>query len=190
MKVLRFGSGVGPKVFVVGGDASTRLMFHQEDWTNVFDPQDADFICLTGGPDVSPSLYGEANTGLSFCNPTRDDVEVGLYKAYKDKAWLGICRGGQLLNVLNDGKMHQDIGQHSGKRKVITTAGAINLHEDHHQGMIPAVGAEIIGMDAEDQNYEVVYYDHSSCLCFQAHPEWGDNTTKEYFFGLIASKYF
>lgn len=181
------------KVFVVGGDASVRLMFHNEGWANVDSPYDADFICFTGGEDVSPELYGQVNAGLSHTNPKRDQIEVGIFNEFREKDFIGICRGGQLLNVLNGGSMIQDIDDfHGGNRTVIMYDGSRpSLHEDHHQGMVPGVGATILGVDRADLNYEILWYEKATTrsLCFQAHPEWGCQVTEDLFFNLIKEKF-
>lgn len=175
------------KVFVVGGDASVRLMFHKAGWANVFEPSLADFICFTGGADVSPELYGQVNKGLSYTNPERDKREVALFEQFRDKKFIGICRGGQLLNVLSGGSMIQDLDESHGGHRAIAFAGGVfkKTHEDHHQGMVPGVGATIVAMDTSDNNAEILWYKHTRALCFQAHPEWGCQDTEHLFFTLI-----
>lgn len=175
------------KVFVVGGCNSTTMMFIEAGWANVSDPVVADFLCFTGGADVSPELYGETNEGLSFTSPKRDEAELALFKAYPELPKIGICRGGQFLNVMSGGKMIQDLPkQHSGYRNIrIAGNKTVTLHEDHHQGMLLAPGSQIIGVDQDDGNIEILYYPHTKSLCFQAHPEWGHDPTREYFFQLI-----
>ena len=69
-------------------------------------------LLMTGGHDVSPSLYKEPqkeNCGVS-CND-RDLLESALYAAAlaQDKPVLGICRGIQLINVLQGGTLYQDL---------------------------------------------------------------------------------
>lgn len=171
------------KVFIVSPDRSTEDMFSDEGFTLVSSPDEADFLCFTGGEDVSPELYGQTNTGLSFTNPSRDKLEVSLFKEYrKNHPMVGICRGGQLLNVLHGGSMIQDIPRHTGVRRVFFRDSERSLLEDHHQAMIPGVGATIVGMDT-DGTYEILTYPNT--LCFQAHPEWGHNETKDVFFLLL-----
>src|SRR5690606_36449796 len=99
-----------------------------------------DLICFTGGADVSAELYGEENT-YSFCDPERDEEERIIYDMALAHGipMVGICRGGQFLNVMNGGKMIQHIEGHSGDRE-IQTLGSVDepvfiIREDHHQGI-------------------------------------------------------
>ncbi len=71
-----------------------------------------DGLLMTGGHDVSPSLYKEQrgiNCGAS-CKE-RDLLEPALYTnaLEQDKPILGICRGIQLINVLQGGTLYQDL---------------------------------------------------------------------------------
>lgn len=71
-----------------------------------------DGYLMTGGHDVSPELYGEEpkeNCG-AVCRE-RDVMETEIYRraVEQDKPVLGICRGIQLMNVLEGGTLYQDI---------------------------------------------------------------------------------
>lgn len=71
-----------------------------------------DGIILTGGHDVSPSLYNEeALPSCGECIPARDVMEELLLKeALKlDKPVLGICRGAQFMCVSLGGTLYQDL---------------------------------------------------------------------------------
>ncbi len=74
--------------------------------------EQCDGLLMTGGHDVSPSLYQEQrgmNCGAS-CEE-RDLLETALYTnaLEQDKPVLGICRGIQLINVLQGGTLYQDL---------------------------------------------------------------------------------
>ena len=64
----------------------------------------ADVMVFTGGPDVTPFLYGQKKIKGTNCDPIRDlkerqvinSVDVSMPK-------IGICRGAQFLNVYNGG---------------------------------------------------------------------------------------
>lgn len=173
-------------------------MFKEEDWivTQVYPGESPpDLVCFTGGSDVSPYLYGEENIS-SYCDPKRDEYEKELYEHFLSLSvpMVGICRGGQLLNVLNGGSMIQHIEGHSmGVRKLKWTFGAgrespIEIHEDHHQGIDPHGldnGGRVLAMDPRDGNIEIMVFTDTNCLCFQPHPEWGHQPTKELFFELL-----
>lgn len=71
-----------------------------------------DGYLLTGGQDVSPDLYKEEKR--PFCGEAceaRDTLEAMVYSyAVKaDKPVLAICRGIQLMNVLEGGTLYQDL---------------------------------------------------------------------------------
>ena len=67
---------------------------------------------ITGGHDVDSRLYTENVNPLSgpFCKE-RDALETMLYHhcIRTDKPVLGICRGIQMINVLEGGTLYQDI---------------------------------------------------------------------------------
>ena len=176
-------------VFVVGGDPSVRIMFHSNAWRSVDDPQLADFICFTGGADVSPHLYGEKNEGLSHCDPKRDDREVAIYHAFFEKPKIGICRGGQFLNVMSGGKMKQHHPGHMMGQQRVRTIGPhskfFTAHEDHHQVILPTTEGFVFLRAVVDDVVEGVYYPHTKSFCFQPHPEWGHKETKDLFFSFL-----
>lgn len=71
-----------------------------------------DALLLTGGGDVSPSMYGEIP--LSKCNgicEERDEFDYALLRfACKQQIpVLGICRGMQLINTYFGGTLYQDL---------------------------------------------------------------------------------
>jgi len=72
-----------------------------------------DGICLPGGPDVGPKLYGEeprADCSVDV-DPELDRAEMLLVRwaLDADKPLLAICRGPQLLNVALGGTLWQDV---------------------------------------------------------------------------------
>ncbi|MFN2583099.1 MAG: gamma-glutamyl-gamma-aminobutyrate hydrolase family protein [Candidatus Dormibacteria bacterium] len=72
-----------------------------------------DAVCLPGGPDVVPQLYGETpreDCGLHL-SPELDavDLELARWAVEDDKPLLAICRGMQVLNVALGGTLWQDL---------------------------------------------------------------------------------
>ncbi len=71
-----------------------------------------DGVLFTGGHDVSPELYGAKRIDKcgSVC-PERDVMESFLIKECiaRDKPFLGICRGIQILNAVLGGTLWQDL---------------------------------------------------------------------------------
>ena len=71
-----------------------------------------DGLCLSGGPDLHPSIYGaEPHRALGPTEPRLDEFEVALVRAAeaRDMPVLAICRGLQVLNVARGGTLVQDL---------------------------------------------------------------------------------
>ncbi len=71
-------------------------------------------LLLTGGGDMEPWRYGHEDRGSLLPDPSRDQAELALVKAYiaAGKPILAICRGCQVLNVALGGTLVQDLGEH------------------------------------------------------------------------------
>lgn len=187
------------KVFIVGGGFQYVSLMHTLGYAGARDVESADFVLFTGGEDVSPSLYGEKPLAKTHSNIHRDDYEVDVYErcVAEKKPMVGICRGGQFLNVMNGGKLWQHVVGHCGDHKAYTmptgkTEGqrkAITVTSTHHQMMIPgeyaiplltAMEAKekhspdmlVEGIDLENEDIEVLVYPETDSLCFQPHPEF------------------
>jgi len=115
-----------------------------------------DGLVLTGGADVEPRLYGEAERPEAHVetSPERDAKEFPLIEralARGDFPVLGICRGMQALNVAMGGKLIQDLPNHrlveEGKRlhevfvppgcrltHLLGIGGFMKVNSRHHQG--------------------------------------------------------
>ena len=86
-----------------------------------------DGVLLSGGGDIDPVLFGEEpHPAISEIEPDRDRVELTLARwlVERNKPFLAICRGVQVLNVALGGSLVQDIPsqvpdalQHSFDRK-------------------------------------------------------------------------
>lgn len=82
-------------------------------------PEELDYffeICggflLTGGHDVSPSVYqSDKKSWCGQCCELRDRMETYVLKQgiEKDKSILGICRGIQFMNACFGGTLYQDL---------------------------------------------------------------------------------
>ena len=69
-------------------------------------------LCLSGGPDLHPSIYGaEPHPELGPTEPHLDVFEIALIRAAEARAMpvLAICRGLQVLNVSRGGTLIQDL---------------------------------------------------------------------------------
>lgn len=191
------------KVYIVGRDDLVATMFVRKGWEVTLDPNKCDLIVFTGGADVSPSLYGEKPIKGVYTNARRDAVEYNFYSTHQGKAPMaGICRGAQFLNVMNEGKLWQDVDRHTKSHILfdIPTQEHFFVTSTHHQMMKPNEYGEVVAFaeistEREDEfgrvprrkgevDAEVVWYKDSRCLCFQPHPEY-NMTTCSYFFSLL-----
>lgn len=154
----------------------------------------ADGLILTGGKDVEPSMYGEAEPHSSVqCDPPRDEMELLILQAFlsANKPVLGICRGLQLLNVFLGGTLWQhlpdDIGEHHESGAVHPVALApdsvvgrlfgsrILVNSYHHQGVrtlaedLRATAHAVV--DREKTIVEAFEHVNGRILAVQWHPE-------------------
>lgn len=171
---------------------------------NAEDIYTCDGLVLTGGVDVIPSLYGGAESyphqPAEFL-PERDDFEKRLYEYSQQQQLpvLGICRGLQYINILEGGKVYEDIGEAANKIHKKDTSDKIhgvNIRKDtllyeatglekgqvnsaHHQGIHPAsLGKNIMVSATSDTSDEIIegieFKDKTGkgfMLCVQWHPE-------------------
>lgn len=184
------------KVFIPYYDNSVGKMFRERGYTIVASLQDMpDLICFTGGEDVGPDLYGHRVHTTTFTSPVRDSEEVAVFNEAKAAGlpMIGICRGGQFLNVMNGGTMYQDVTNHTRHHDAIIDGERLLVTSTHHQMMCPSKDALVIGVaigtaaqrtiyDAKDNSFvtfphkkgeldiEVLAYGNH--VCFQPHPEY------------------
>lgn len=75
-------------------------------------PRDLDGMIISGGDDIHPSLYSNEEHDLDDeVDPERDQLEIQCIETAGRRGIpiLGICRGAQLINVVNGGSLHPDI---------------------------------------------------------------------------------
>ena len=71
-----------------------------------------DGLLLIGGGDVDISRYGgKAHPSVWGSVPERDELEIRLAQTAYETGWpvFGICRGEQVMNVADGGKLYSDI---------------------------------------------------------------------------------
>lgn len=158
---------------------------------------------LTGGVDVHPEFYnGKSiyNNSPDIFQPERDAFEQKIYRYSQEKKLpvLGICRGMQLINVLEGGKLIQDLDNGNERHKkeesdkehnIIAEDGTL-LHNiansrkgcvnsAHHQAIDPdALGINLTVNAYDDDNEKIIegleFKNKSGkgfMLCVQWHPE-------------------
>ena len=109
----------------------------------------ADLLVFTGGADVNPQLYGCHKYKTTYFDEQRDarDLDLFRYGRSVNKPMVGICRGGQFLNVCMHGKLYQDVDNHglaapfTHKITDVATKKTYEVSSTHHQMMVPGQGA-------------------------------------------------
>ena len=171
---------------------------------NIADIETCKGFVLTGGIDIEPGLYGGSSNyenGPDHYQQERDLFEEKIYRHAMNKSLplMGICRGMQLINVLEGGKLIQDLGEggNSVHRKIdidkqhvvsieensllyeITGEKSGSVNSAHHQG----VDREVLSNSLQANAYSgtavdiiegLEFKDKSGkpfMICVQWHPE-------------------
>lgn len=196
-------------IFIANGSPAYVRLFTKMGLNITLYKENADIACFTGGADVSPSLYGDKQHKHTGPNPARDQEEMELFHYFKEKGvpLVGVCRGGQFLNVMSGGRMYQHVSSHCGDHLITDarTGDVLNVSSTHHQMFMPSEKAllvafstlggfrewydgEVFQRDVSNTDYEVLYYPETKSLCFQPHPEFegdGYEDMYKYFKGLM-----
>jgi putative glutamine amidotransferase len=155
-------------VRAVHGSGGRAVLITQDDaGTDVLGGLDG--IIFTGGPDVSPSLYGAEPHERTVARPARDDAELPLMRAAlaADLPTLAICRGMQLMAVAYGGRLFQHLpdvlghehhrpssGPKYGRHDVRLVPGSLAheilgdvcpVNSRHHQGVADAGRLTVTG---------------------------------------------
>lgn len=201
-----------PRVYIEAGSQDYYNLFTSFGFEVVAELPFADLVCFTGGADVSPALYNAKTHQLTHPWPARDAREQALFKQCmaRNIPMVGVCRGGQFLNVMSGGSMYQDVGGHVRPHLItdVESGSQIWVSSTHHQMMMPGPDAEVVAYaslgqyrewyegtvfkrDNSNTDYEVLFYPSTNALCFQPHPEFAGKDyegMQEYFFRLIKEK--
>ena len=159
-----------------------------------------DGVCLPGGPDVQPALYGEelhADCAVTV-DEELDRAEMLLVRwaIDEDKPLLAICRGAQVLNVVMGGTLWQDVGfmratEHnhypeSSRGEVTHTISVVpesllhaiaggdtvDVNSMHHQAARDVGGDLVVSARAHDGLIEALELpDRRFVVGVQCHPE-------------------
>jgi carbamoylphosphate synthase small subunit len=198
---------------VVGNNTRIQALFMNREFEIIYESKiphlksPPSIVVFTGGEDVDPSWYGEPRHFRTMTNKKRDSREMVLFERYIDSPKVGICRGGQFLNVLSGGKMWQHVAGHTDNHKMIDllfTKKKLMVTSTHHQMMLPSKDGVVLAVAQEAKGHismakipparpaydpEVVWYPKTNSLCFQPHPEYSlpGNDTKhtDLFFDYI-----
>lgn len=210
-----------PKVTIFRGSftKSTEKLFLNNGFALITDPKAADLIVMLGGGDIDASMYGQKNAYCYDVDPQRDKAEKIIFNTFLKTPKVGICRGGQMLNVLSGGSMYQDLDNHGHPHAIYDAISSdyLEVSSMHHQLMKPledphvevfAVAYEATKIRSDGfywnsadeklkgnskaaffEEVEGVYYPDTLSLCYQPHPEMDKAEGRAYFFSLI-ERYF
>lgn len=208
---------IKPSVYVQEDWAPQTIdMFSSWGFPIVTSPELADIVAFNGGEDIHPSIYHEdvINAAGCYYNKKRDERELAVYEKSQGKFKFGICRGGQLLNCVNGGRLWHDVDNHHRAHPMtdLETGQTIWTSSVHHQQFILGPEAVMVAVARESTNRigyqnkrpyrwwsgdvpaghtslddpEVVWYPKDRALCIQGHPEYdGYTQMTAYSMGLI-----
>lgn len=191
------------------GGLPIMLPYHAEHNLQVLDLLDG--LVVTGGDfDISPTHYGEKDSGARIINAPRTEFEWGLIKkAYNtDIPIFGICGGMQLLNVVLGGSMIQHIPDevpghveheqknphyepvhevHAPNKDTIIgeflDGGSVSVNSTHHQAVDKLGEGLTVAATAPDGIVEAVENTNKRfCVAVQWHPEYQINKLDEFLF--------
>ena len=106
-----------------------------------------DGMIFSGGHDIAPIRYGEEpHQKLQEICPERDDFDFLLYRLAKEHSLpiLGICRGFQLMNVSEGGKLYQDLSLKNTESL------------KHSQGHGPSVPTHTVKVEPGSKFYKIL----------------------------------
>jgi putative glutamine amidotransferase len=106
-----------------------------------------DGLILAGGSDIDPGSYGarpHPETRVTWPERDRFEIALGTRALERDIPLLGICRGMEMLNVIQGGTLNQHLGRELHRH----TPGAFT---DHRVKLEPgSLAARVVGTDHTD----------------------------------------
>ncbi len=115
-----------------------------------------DAICLSGGPDIDPSTYGQPpHPMLGPTELATDAFEIELARQADKRGMpiLAICRGAQVLNVARGGTLHQHIPDAFGESDLEHRQKELGPHTTHDVNIDPgSVLATTLGTTTTEVN--------------------------------------
>ncbi len=162
---------------------------------NEADFHGCDGFILTGGVDIHPALYSGnsvyENMPREF-QQERDRFETKIfqYSQENQKPLLGLCRGMQLVNVLQGGKLVQDLGVgdngihragDADKEHDVTIEKGTLLHQitGLHRGTVNSAHHQVVDAGAIGENLMVNAYSHTTTKLIEG-IEFKDKTNKAF----------
>lgn len=167
-----------------------------------------DMVLYTGGADISPQLYGQPTLACTSVYMEQDKSDIATYRKARatNKYQVGICRGAQLLNVLEGGEMWQDVNHHAGQDHLVSDCLSKKTYvvsSLHHQGIILGKGATLLAycneatkkrsadgfwsadLRSPSVDVEAFVYENANVYGVQWHPECGPQECVDWFFHYL-----
>jgi gamma-glutamyl-gamma-aminobutyrate hydrolase PuuD len=149
-------------------------------------------LVLWGGNDINPRYYGEEphpHTQHPAHHRDLREFSEAEHAIKAGKPIVGVCRGAQLLCVINGGKLYQHTEPHKQNHDIVCKGQPEpfdKVSAGHHQIMKPSGNYEILGWNPNETKVwtsatefhiekncpEIVWWPETKCLGIQAHPEW------------------
>ena len=119
-----------------------------------------DALILTGGPDISATMYGQdPHPTNDRPRHLRDEFEVAMYRAVREagKPVLGVCRGLQIMAVAEGGYLTQHLPDvtdlpHREKVGAFTEHGAMFAPDSIAHRLL---GAETVELDLDIDGLQI-----------------------------------
>lgn len=190
------------KIFTEEKGFRPPILFHPS-MTNL---PDVDLIVFSGGDDINPALYGQQrHHTVTWVNKTRDEFEMKLHSHFWNKPKVGVCRGAQLLCILNGGSLWQHADGHHQHHLVwdTTKQKPEEVNSIHHQVCKITKKMKLLAYGIETKNtafyddkgihkgvkeeeeVEAFWIPHDKALCVQWHPEYGHKNSHDYFWDFF-----
>lgn len=196
-------------VYVVGAHRwcgpSTADMFRSAGYTVygdewLTDRPAVDLVAFTGGSDINPAYYGQELDGTMGVDTFRDQFEIDVFGSLlSDQKVVGICRGAQLINVMNGFPLIQHHGYIGGPTEAFDPDNNSlgEVYACHHQGILAPVENSLAFIDSSHYeagavhpdtlngqypSYAVLFGNHFGV---QWHPEWNHENSEKVFFDLM-----
>jgi len=145
-------------------------------------------IVLSGGNDITSSLYGGKKEDAHKPDLRRDNFEITLYRKAVEKGLpvLAVCRGLQVINVAHGGSLKSNLRTHKEDKRIdahilkiknnslfkgISLVNFLKVGTSHHQA-IDKLGKDLISItEADDGIIEMVEVKNYPLIATQFHPE-------------------
>lgn len=148
--------------YISGTDSCVKTLFEKTGkFKEVPTQEEAEFVIWTGGGDINPAIYGQNSIEKSpHYNKERDTRETNEWERRTGKQkFIGICRGFQMLNIVNGGSLYQDCNNHNTSSHKVTyfdpRQGGTStwiVNSIHHQMIIPSHHTTVVAR-AEEATY-------------------------------------